>query len=163
MNYHNITKEDMLNGDGIRVVLWVAGCGHHCRGCQNPETWDPKGGIPLDESAMAEIMEELGKDYVTGLTLSGGDPLYPGNRADVLKLLKAVNDKFPDKDVWIYTGYTLEQLMCTEKDTLDILKLADVLVDGPYEEEKRDINLPWRGSSNQRVIEIGRGWFRKDA
>lgn len=163
MNYHNITKDDMLNGDGIRVVLWVAGCGHHCPGCQNPETWDPDGGIPFDDAAMAELMEELSKDYVTGLTLSGGDPLYPGNRKTVRDILQAVKKRFPKKNIWIYTGYTWDQLMQiigTNRDFSwvipEILPYTDVLVDGRYEQDRRDVSLPWRGSSNQRLIDVSR-------
>ena len=92
MRYHNITKDDMLNGDGLRVVLWVAGCGHHCKGCQNPITWDPNGGIPFDDAAKAEIFEQLDKDYISGITFSGGDPLYEANRADVTALAKEIKE-----------------------------------------------------------------------
>ena len=105
MRYHNITKDDMLNGDGLRVVLWVAGCGHHCKGCQNPITWDPNGGIPFDDAAKAEIFEQLDKDYISGITFSGGDPLYEANRADVTALAKEIKERYPKKDIWVYTGY----------------------------------------------------------
>ena len=107
MRYHNITKDDMLNGDGLRVVLWVAGCGHHCKGCQNPITWDPNGGIPFDDAAKAEIFEQLDKDYISGITFSGGDPLYEANRADVTALAKEIKERYPKKDIWVYTGRSL--------------------------------------------------------
>ena len=110
MRYHNITKDDMLNGDGLRVVLWVAGCGHHCKGCQNPITWDPNGGIPFDDAAKAEIFEQLDKDYISGITFSGGDPLYEANRADVTALAKEIKERYPKKDIWVYTGYEWESV-----------------------------------------------------
>ena len=110
MRYHNITKDDMLNGDGLRVVLWVAGCGHHCKGCQNPITWDPNGGIPFDDAAKAEIFEQLDKDYISGITFSGGDPLYEANRADVTALAKEIKERYPKKDIWVYTGLTLSPI-----------------------------------------------------
>ena len=104
MRYHNITKDDMLNGDGLRVVLWVAGCSHCCKDCHNPVTWDPNGGLHFGRKAKQEIFDELEKSYVSGLTLSGGDPLYPGNRLDVEGLVREVKEKFPDKTIWLYTG-----------------------------------------------------------
>lgn len=151
MNYHNITKDDMLNGDGLRVVLWAAGCGHHCDECQNPSTWDPDGGIPFDDAAKEELLTELQKDYYSGITFSGGDPLYPANRPVVTGLAKEIKEKFPEKTVWLYTGYTWEQLL---KEDLEILRYIDVLVDGPYIKRIRDVNLHWRGSANQRVIDV---------
>lgn len=147
MNYHNITKVDMLNGDGLRVVLWLAGCNHMCKDCQNPETWDECGGIPFDNYAKEELFEELGKDYVSGITFSGGDPLFPKNRDEVLSLLQEIDKKFPNKTIWMYTGYTFEQV----KD-LEHLKYVDVLVDGPFIPALKELGLKWKGSSNQRVI-----------
>ena len=157
MNYHNITHDDMLNGDGIRVVLWVAGCSHHCKGCQNPETWDEKGGILFDENAKKEIFAELEKDYVSGLTLSGGDPLFPGNRVTVLTLLKEVKERFPEKNIWLYTGFTYAQI-----NHLPHMEYIDVLVDGKFVLEKRDVSLPWVGSTNQRVLLIKETRERKE-
>ena len=150
MRYHNITKDDMNNGDGLRVVLWVAGCEHHCKGCQNPITWDPDGGIEFDEAAKKEIFEQLEKDYIDGITFSGGDPLATYNRDTVTELCREIQDKYPRKTIWIYTGYTYEDI----KD-LPIIKeeLFDILVDGKYIEELRDVNLHWVGSSNQRIID----------
>lgn len=147
MNYHNITHDDMLNGDGLRVVLWVAGCTHHCKNCQNPETWDINGGIPFDNEAKEEIFDELKKPYISGITFSGGDPLHPKHRKQVLELAKEIKEKFPTKTVWCYTGFLYEEVKDTEN-----LKYVDVLVDGEFKEELKDVNLPWVGSSNQRII-----------
>ena len=149
MRYHNITKDDMLNGDGLRVVLWVYGCSHCCEDCQNPLTWDPNGGLPFDEAAKEEVFAELEKNYISGITLSGGDPLYPGNRMDIRNLVKEIREKYPKKTIWMYTGYEWEIVR-----SFDILKYVDVLVDGEYEKDKRDTQLHWRGSSNQRVIDV---------
>lgn len=149
MNYHNITTDDMKNGDGLRTVLWVAGCGHGCKGCHNPVTWDACGGLPFDAAAKAELFEKLGKPYISGVTLSGGDPLFPANRADVTALAAEVRARFPKKTVWLYTGYTYEEVAA-----LPVLAYVDVLVDGRYEEALRDTELHWKGSSNQRVIDI---------
>ena len=104
MRYHNITKDDMLNGDGLRVVLWVAGCSHCCKECQNPITWDPAGGLPFDEAAKQEIFEQLDKSYISGITFSGGDPLHAANRLDVRNLMAEIKQKYPDKTIWLYTG-----------------------------------------------------------
>ena len=149
MRYHNITKDDMRNGDGLRVVLWVAGCNHNCPNCQNPETHDKNGGIPFDKEAMNELLNDIDKDYIEGLTFSGGDPLYPDNREEVTKIAKIVKEKFPSKNIWCYTGYLYEQV----KD-LEIMKYIDILVDGPFIQEFNDNNLHWVGSSNQRVLDV---------
>lgn len=149
MNYHNITYDDMKNGDGLRVVLWVSGCDHHCPGCQNPVTWDPNDGLIFDENAARELKNWLEKDYIDGLTLSGGDPLYEGNRSIVTTLCESVKEAFPNKTIWLYTGYCYEDV----KD-LPVMDSIDILVDGPYVEKLRDVNLKWRGSSNQRVIDV---------
>lgn len=149
MRYHNITKDDMLNGDGIRAVIWVAGCSHHCGGCQNPITWDPEGGLPFDEKAKAELFTYVRfNDYVSGVTFSGGDPLYPGNVKEIMDLVKSVK-QIPGRTVWIYTGYLWEEV----KD-IPGMELVDVLVDGEYKEELRDVNYHWAGSTNQRVINV---------
>ena len=101
MQYHNITKDDMLNGDGLRVVLWVAGCTHGCKECQNPVTWDPNGGLLFDERAKEELFEQLEKSYISGITYSGGDPLYVGNREAITALAKEIREKFPEKTQWL--------------------------------------------------------------
>lgn len=149
MRYHNITKDDMLNGDGLRAVLWVAGCSHGCRGCHNPVTWDIHGGLPFDEAAKEELFVELAKPYVSGVTLSGGDPLHLENRRDTGELIGEIRGRFPGKTIWLYTGYDWEEV----KD-LPFIGEVDVLVDGKFVEELKDNNLHWKGSSNQRVIDV---------
>ena len=151
MNYHNITHDDMLNGEGLRVVLWVAGCSHHCEGCHNPITWNPDGGIPFDEVAKKELFDELEKDYIHGITFTGGDPLHAKNRSDVFILMIQIKERFPNKTIWLYTGYKYEfiNFMCKK-----YLKYVDVLVDGRFEKEKADVNYHWAGSTNQRVIDV---------
>ena len=151
MQYHNITKDDMLNGDGLRAVLWVAGCGHACPGCHNPVTWDENGGLPFDEAAKQELFDELSKDYVAGVTFSGGDPLYPANREQIGALAQEIRARFPDKTIWLYTGYRFEQIA-----DLPFLAAIDVVVDGPFIEAQKDTQLHWRGSANQRVIDVAR-------
>ena len=151
MRYHNITNDDMLNGDGLRVVLWVAGCEHHCKNCHNPITWDINGGIPFDEAAKKELFEALDKPYVSGITFSGGDPMHPQNRDAVFELAKEIREKFPTKTIWSYTGYLFDEL----KDNPN-LKYLDVLVDGEFVEDLKNVNLPWVGSSNQRVIDVAK-------
>ena len=151
MNYHNITTEDLLNGDGLRTVLWVAGCSHHCPFCQNPETHDPKSGIPFDNDAYKELIEDLSQPYISGLTLSGGDPLYMGNREIITELVKDLKGQFPNKTIWCYTGFLYEDV----KD-LEIMNYVDVLVDGKFIQALNDNTLYWKGSSNQRVIDVKR-------
>lgn len=151
MRYHNITTDDMLNGDGLRVVLWVAGCSHHCRGCHNPVTWDPEGGIPFDQGAREEIFGQLDKSYISGITFSGGDPLHPANREDLKNLMAEIKEKYPGKTIWLYTGDSWEELF---RDPL--MKYVDVLVDGEFHMEERDVKLQWKGSANQRVIDVKR-------
>ncbi|MGF0033191.1 anaerobic ribonucleoside-triphosphate reductase activating protein [Bariatricus sp. SGI.154] len=149
MRYHNITKDDMLNGDGLRVVLWVAGCSHGCKGCHNPVTWDPQGGLEFDGEARKEIYDELEKDYVSGITFSGGDPLHEANIEGVTALAKDIKEKYPDKTIWLYTGSVWDQVK-----HLEIMKYLDVLVDGEFQEDKKDNTLHWKGSSNQLVIDV---------
>lgn len=215
MNYHNITYPDMNNGEGLRVVLWLSGCSHKCKGCQNPQTWDANSGIPFDESAKEELFRELDKDYISGLTLTGGDPLFESNLDGVLDLVTEINKRYntvqyidenaqenhnmlsinaneirllsPQKTIWLYTGYTIytcEYLGETiftfnpsyyhlnplngrpikvddkaffikqDRKRIEIIKNIDVLIDGEYKEQQRDITLPWVGSSNQKVINV---------
>lgn len=199
MNYLKIEKENVLNGFGIRVVLWCSGCDHHCKNCQNPITWNPNDGVQFDESAKKEIFDELSKDYIAGITFTGGDPLYSQNLKDVSDLVSELRVKYPkmekrdtiysdnesskhniltrdsdeirlscqEKTIWLYSGYTWEQIMYPvvtddfnpERDKIlkmrqDIVKRCDVLVDGRYEEDKRDVTYHWAGSTNQRVIDV---------
>lgn len=149
MRYHNITKDDMLNGDGLRVVLWVAGCNHCCKDCQNPLTWDPDGGILFDEAAKEELFLALAKPYISGITFSGGDPLHPANELEVRNLIDEIKDKFPDKTIWLYTGDVWDNLY--DKTTV---KNIDVLVDGEFIADQKDVKLLWKGSKNQRVIDV---------
>lgn len=201
MNYWKIDKEDVCNGEGLRVVLWLSGCSHRCKGCQNPQTWDADSGIPFDDSAKEELFRELDKDYISGLTLTGGDPLFESNLDGVLDLVTEVNKRYntiqyidgnakkdcnilnenankfrlscPKKSIWLYSGYTWQSIMeYTPSNTDDfdyieesyidglyelrkhILYKCDVLIDGQYIDSQRDITLPYRGSTNQRVIDI---------
>lgn len=155
MNYHNIKHDDQTNGDGIRVTLFVSGCEHHCPECQNQQTWDCESGILFDREALKEIYQELSKDYISGITLSGGDPLFPSNRLTTLELCRWVRKIFPEKTIWLYTGYTFEQLLQEKNYICDnVLYFIDVLVDGRYIKDLRDTSLMWRGSSNQRVIDV---------
>ncbi len=149
MRYHNITKDDMLNGDGLRVVLWVAGCTHCCRECHNPITWDPDGGILFDEKAKKEIFDQLDKPYISGITFSGGDPLHSANRLDVRELMEEIRQKYPNKTIWLYTGDTWEDIL-----HYPMMKYVDVLVDGEFKIDLKDTKLHWKGSSNQRVIDV---------
>lgn len=149
MRYHNITTDDMLNGDGLRTVLWVAGCTHRCEGCHNPITWDIEGGIPFDEAAESELFEKLSADYISGVTFSGGDPLHPQNRDEVTRLARKVRAEFPDKTIWLYTGFDWEDIK-----ELEIIPLLDVIVDGRFVKPLLDAKLHWKGSSNQRVIDV---------
>ena len=201
MNYLKIDKEDVCNGEGLRVVLWLSGCSHKCKGCQNPQTWDANSGIPFDESAKEELFRELDKGYISGLTLSGGDPLFEGNLGDVLDLVTEVNKRYnttqyidennqnnhnmsninadkirlssPQKSIWLYTGYTIyfaddcnKKVLSAKTDNyqLDvviptvfrekILEQCDIVIDGRYVENQRDITLPYRGSKNQHIIDV---------
>lgn len=172
MNYLQITHEDVCNGTGLRVVLWLSGCSHHCYNCQNPQTWNPGSGIPFDESAKQEIFNELSKDYISGITFSGGDPLYENNLDEVLKLVQEIRISFPEKTIWLYTGFEWNQIMnmqvmqpifsCKDLESKiqnilkrqEIIKMCDVLVDGEYIDEQKDLTLKFRGSKNQRVIDV---------
>lgn len=149
MRYHNITKDDMLNGDGLRVVLWVAGCNHCCKECQNPITWDPNGGLLFDDAARQEIFEQLEKSYISGITFSGGDPLHPANRPDVRMLMAQIKEKYPTKTIWLYTGDVWEDILY-----YPMMQYVDVLVDGEFHIAERDVKLLWKGSKNQRVIDV---------
>lgn len=149
MRYHNITKDDMLNGDGLRVVLWVAGCSHCCKDCQNPITWDPNGGLEFDEAAKQEIFDELEKDYISGITFSGGDPLHISNAFDVTELAKEIRERYLDKTIWLYTGSEWKDV-----EQMRIIQYLDVLVDGEFQVDKKDVTLHWVGSSNQKVINV---------
>ena len=157
MRYHNITKADMLNGEGLRVVLWVSGCSHHCHACQNAITWDPNDGLVFDLDAKKEIFNELEKEWCSGITLSGGDPLFLGNRCEISKLVKEIREKFKDKTIWLYTGYTFEELleqMKIDKNLDIILNNIDVLLDGRFVLRLASEKIHYVGSSNQCIIDV---------
>jgi anaerobic ribonucleoside-triphosphate reductase activating protein len=140
---------DMLNGSGLRTVLWVAGCDRKCYKCQNPQTWDECSGIPFTEKEITELANNLSKDYISGITFSGGDPLYINNRETITRLAKWVKSGFPNKTIWLYTGHLWEEV----KD-LEVIQYLDVLVDGRFIYAERDVTYPWCGSRNQRVIDV---------
>ena len=154
MRFHDITTCDVNNGEGFRVTLWVAGCTHHCQGCQNPETWDFKGGQPFGKEAHDYLLSELSKPYIQGIPFSGGDPLC--SAGEVTALAKEIKEKLPGKDIWLYTGFTIEQIEANDK-LKQILPYVDVIVDGEYVKALRDVTLAFRGSRNQRIISIKNG------
>lgn len=159
MKYHNITKADMLNGEGLRVVLWTSGCSHHCQACQNAITWNKDDGLDFDDAAKQEIFDELEKDWCDGLTLSGGDPLLVNSRSEIAKLVLEVKEKYPNKTIWCYTGYTWEVLLDqkkTDKDLKTILDNIDVLLDGKFILRLALEKLHYVGSSNQCIIDVKR-------
>ena len=149
MYFHGIEKDSMLNGDGLRVVLWVSGCENACRGCQNPQTWPLDSGKEFELTDEIQLLNEIEQDHISGITFSGGDPLHPKNRQPIGNLIYKIKTYRPDKTIWLYTGYRFEEIMC-----LPFIWLCDVIVDGKFIEELKDVNYPWAGSTNQRVIHI---------
>lgn len=149
MNYQGITQTSFNNGEGMRTVLWVSGCEHHCKNCQNPDTWNANSGKPFDAEAKIELFKALNRKWIDGLTLSGGDPLHPANRAEVTRIAKEVKEHFPEKNIWIYTGYTYEDV-----NSLEVMQYVDVVVDGKFVEELADKDCKYVGSSNQRIIRV---------
>ncbi len=159
MNYATIKWRDIANGPGIRVSLFVSGCRHHCKGCFNPETWDFSYGQPYTPEVQDKILEGLGKIYIRGLTLLGGEPWEPENQEPMLALTDAVRRQFPDRSIWCYTGYTLETDILSghlgrRETAMALLRNLDVLVDGEFHLEEKDPSLRFRGSGNQRIIDI---------
>lgn len=159
MNYGSIKKYDIANGEGVRVTLFVSGCTHHCKNCFNPETWDFNYGKPFDKATEDELIEALRPSYIKGLTLLGGEPMEPRNQERLLPLLKRVRKEFGNtKNIWSYTGFVLDQNLklgrahCEYTD--ELLHELDVLVDGPFVESLKNISLKFRGSSNQRIIDM---------
>ena len=161
MNYGTIKKNDIANGVGVRVSLFVSGCTHHCPGCFNEEAWDFGFGKPFTGETEEEILDALAPDYIEGLTLLGGEPFEPENQKELAGLLKRVRETYPDKDIWCYTGYLYDVdlpeggRVHTEV-TEEMLSYIDVLVDGEFIEEEKDVTLVFRGSRNQRIIELGK-------
>ncbi len=160
MNYANIYRADIANGQGFRVSLFVSGCARNCKGCFNKEAQDPSFGKPFDDKAKQKIFNELEHDWCRGVSFLGGEPLskLSDNRKTVIAFAKEVKEKFPTKDIAIWSGYTLEEIQAD--DTMkDILKYIDVLVDGPFVEELKNLSLPFRGSSNQRILYRGKDFY----
>ena len=155
MNYGNIKECDIADGPGVRVSLFVSGCRHHCKGCFNKETWDFDYGMPYTKETEDEIIRLLAPSYIQGLTLLGGEPFEPENQKELAGLLKRVRETYPDKDIWCYTGYLYDVDLHTEV-TEEMLSYIDVLVDGEFIEEEKDVTLVFRGSRNQRIIELGK-------
>jgi anaerobic ribonucleoside-triphosphate reductase activating protein len=160
MHYATIKPRDIANGPGVRVSLFVSGCTHHCPGCFNAEAWDFDYGKPFDEAVMDELLTFLEPDYVKGLSLLGGEPFEPQNQAALVVLLRKVREKYQAKTVWCYSGYTLEQLRGESRArceyTDEMLSMIDVLVDGRFVMEKKNIRLRFRGSENQRLIDMNK-------
>ena len=152
MNYAKITKYDIANGQGVRVVLWVSGCDHHCKNCHNPETWDSNYGKEFTIETYKELIDALAPDYISGITFSGGDPMKTENVTTCMEIANLVKQKYPNKDIWCWTGYTLDELTNrNDSNTNYFLGFIDYLIDGEFVEELKDITLKWRGSSNQRI------------
>ena len=152
MNYSGLKKTDIANGPGVRVSLFVSGCRNHCSGCFNPETWDFNYGDPYTEKTEEEIIRALSPPWIQGFSLLGGEPMEPENQSDLLTLLNRIRAELPEKDIWLFTGYRLEQVKSSP-----LLSLVDVIVDGPFEESEKDISLAFRGSRNQRILRLPDG------
>lgn len=150
MNYAKIDYQNMLNGTGVRTVLWLSGCEHACEGCHNPQTWDRNSGKLFDEVAKQNIFKSLEDEYISGLTITGGDPLAEYNREEVMELCIEVKEKYPDKDIWIWTGYEIGDIY---KKAWWLSDLVDVIIDGKYEKDN-PTQKKWRGSDNQEMIEF---------
>lgn len=157
MYYADIKKVDVANGPGVRVSLFVSGCTHRCKECFNPETWDFQYGSPFGEAETEKILSLLNRSYIRGLSLLGGEPFEPENQGPVLELVRRVRSELPEKDIWCYTGYLFEELLEDRvgSHSRELLEQLDVLVDGPFVIGKKDLGLRFRGSSNQRLIDVG--------
>lgn len=156
MHYADIKKVDVANGPGVRVSLFVSGCTHHCEECFNPETWDFDYGAPFGETEIEKILTLLSPDHIRGLSLLGGEPFEPANQEAVLELVRQVREKLPQKTIWCYSGYLFEELAAGKigDHSRELLEGLDVLVDGPFVLAKKDLGLRFRGSSNQRIIDV---------
>lgn len=159
MNYADIKRIDVANGPGVRVSLFVSGCTHHCKGCFNPETWDFNYGQRFTEDEIEEVLRYLEPDYIKGLSLLGGEPFEYSNQAGLLPLMRRIKAVYPDKDVWCYTGFDFEKdikerMMINWPETRELISYIDIIVDGRFEEDKKDLTLRFRGSSNQRIIDV---------
>ena len=149
MNYNKIRKMDISNGPGARVSIFMQGCEFHCKNCFNPETWDFKKGKEFTDKTIERVLELADKEYIQGLSILGGEPMHPKNIDNTLKLVKVFKEKYPEKDIWVWSGFLFDNLKDKE-----VLKYINVLVDGQYKDELHDFRLKFRGSSNQRVIDV---------
>ena len=168
MNYAALKKTDVADGPGVRVSLFVSGCTHHCPGCFNAETWDFSYGKPFTEETVEEVLGALAPEYIRGLTVLGGEPFEDANRMAVTQLLRAVKAEYPSKDIWCYTGYDFEKDLLSwigegKEDVLPLLELLDILVDGEFLLEKKNLRLKFRGSENQRILDVAESLRRKCA
>lgn len=159
MNYADIKKIDVANGEGVRVSVFVSGCNHHCKGCFNQCAWDFNYGKKFSEKEEQQIIDYMNHDYISGLSLLGGEPLEPRNQEGLLPLVKKVKEKFPNKDIWCYTGFdfekdVVEKMAKNNETTRELLKYIDIIVDGKFEEDKKDLKLQFRGSSNQKIVDV---------
>ncbi len=160
MNYSEIKTYDIANGLGVRTSLFVSGCTHHCKGCFNPDTWDFNYGKPFTKEIMEEVLNSCKPEYISGLTLLGGEPMEVENQRGLIELLREFKSRYPKKNIWVFTGYTLESDLLDKNGkarcelTDEILSLVDIMVDGEFILEKKDITLEFRGSSNQRILDL---------
>lgn len=159
MNYADIKRVDVANGEGVRVSVFVSGCNHHCKGCFNSEAWDFNYGKEFDNVCMQKVLDELDHPYISGLSLLGGEPLDPKNQKGVLEIVKKAKEKHPEKKIWCYTGFrfdddVMDKMYNISEETRELVSHLDVIVDGKFEEEKKDLRLKFRGSSNQRIIDV---------
>lgn len=159
MNYAEIKNVDIANGPGVRISLFVSGCPHHCKGCFNEVTWDFTYGKPYTQETINHILELLKADYIKGITFLGGEPMAPSNQESVLNTMRQIKEHYTNKDIWLYTGYLLDtdimgKMVDTLPHTSEILRYIDVLVDGPFIEEQKNLNLQFKGSENQRIIDM---------
>lgn len=153
MNYQTIIKDDLINGEGVRCSLFVSGCSHGCPGCFNESAWDYRSGDKFTDEHIEIILNEMNKSYVHGLSLLGGDPLMPKNIDTVLKLCQMMKEQYPSKTIWCWTGYTLDEVQ--HNHAHDILEYIDVLIDGKFVEEEKNLRLDYRGSNNQKILKKG--------
>lgn len=159
MNYAEIKNVDIANGPGVRISLFVSGCPHHCKGCFNEVTWDFTYGKPYTQETINHILELLKPDYIKGITFLGGEPMAPSNQESILNTMRQIKEHYTNKDIWLYTGYLLDtdimgKMVDTLPHTSEILSYIDVLVDGPFIEEQKNLNLQFKGSENQRIIDM---------
>lgn len=159
MNYATIKKHDIANGPGVRVSLFVSGCSHHCKGCFNPETWDFNFGKPFTAETEDEILKAMEPDYISGFSLLGGEPFEVENQRSLVSFVKRIKETFPQKSIWCYSGYLFDKDLTGESKvncecTAELLSYIDIMIDGEFIEEKKNLNIKFRGSENQRIIDV---------